>query len=181
MPKYRLKTFAEGIFFSVLNYGIGVYGNVWGIDYYDEQLRNSPAFTKEDNRRLQILVNKILRLLTGLDREVSVAELHEKSKQLSVQQRCAYFSIVQIYKTLNDKQPTYHRDRFDLTTNNRVSRSKYVKDINYKLSISRCSFFYRASRLYNLLPFEITTLTTVALFKKAVKAWIVKNIPIMPQ
>ena len=60
MPKDRLKMMAEGIFFSVLNYGIEVYGNVWGVFTLDEQARTSTAFTREDNRKLQILVNKVL-------------------------------------------------------------------------------------------------------------------------
>ena len=51
-----------------------------------------------------------------------------------------------------------------------VTKSKTIKDVNNKLSISRCSFIYEGSRLYNLLPYEITTLNTVAMFQKAVKA-----------
>ena len=90
MPKTRLKIIAEGIFFSILNYGIEAYGNVWGIPTFDDQQRSSPAFTKEDNRKLQILVNNVLRSITGLPREVSTALLHSKSNQLSVQQRCAF-------------------------------------------------------------------------------------------
>ena len=180
MPKHRLKTFAEGIFFSVLNYGIGVYGNVWGIPNYDEQSRNSPAFTKEDNRRLQILVNKVLRLLTGLDKETSVIELHEKSRQLSVQQRCAFFSTLQVYKTLKNKKPMYHLDCFESRNSQRATRSKPEIDINYRLSISRCSFFYRGAKLYNLLPTELMNMDKAASFKKALKAWTVKNIPLIP-
>ena len=143
MPKNRLKTFAEGIFFSVLNYGIGVYGNVWGIPNYDEG-RNSPAFTKDDNRRLQILVNKVLRLLTGLDKETAIIDLREKTKQFSVQKRCAFFSIVQVYKTLYEKLPIYHLGQFDSRNIDRVTRSKQNLDIDYRLSISRCSFFYKS-------------------------------------
>ena len=49
MPKKRLKTIAEGILFSILNYGIEVYGNTWGIRTYDENMRKNTAFTKEDS------------------------------------------------------------------------------------------------------------------------------------
>ena len=180
MLRSRLKTFAEGIFFSVLNYGIGVYGNVWGIPNYDEGSRNSPAFTKDDNRRLQILVNQVLRLLTGLDRETPITELHDTSRQLSVQQWCAFFSIVQVYKTLKDNLPVYHFGRLDFRNIDRVTRSTQSLNIDYKLSISRCSFFYRGAKLYGLLPSEITMLDKVAAFKKAVKAWTMKNIPLIP-
>ena len=50
MPQHRLNMIAEGIFFSILNYCIEVYGNVWGLSIYDEQSRMNTACTKEDNR-----------------------------------------------------------------------------------------------------------------------------------
>ena len=98
MPKNRLKTIAEGIFFSILNYGIEVYGNVWGIPTLDDQTRSSPGFTKEDNRKLQILVNNVLRSLSGSMRDESTATLHLITNQLSVQQRCAFFPFYRCTK-----------------------------------------------------------------------------------
>ena len=58
MPRDKLNTIAEGIFFSLLNYGVEVYGNVWVLPAYDDQPRQSTAFRKEDHMKLQILVNK---------------------------------------------------------------------------------------------------------------------------
>ena len=46
MPREKLKTIAEGIFFSLLNYCIDCFGNVWGLDSYDEENRQSTAFWK---------------------------------------------------------------------------------------------------------------------------------------
>ena len=89
MPKERLSIIAEGIFFSLLNYCIEVYGNVWGISTYDDQSRNSPALRKEDIMKLQVLVNKVLRSLTGLHRDTPVTTLVARSGQLSVHQRMA--------------------------------------------------------------------------------------------
>ena len=51
MPKEKLSIFAEGLFFSLLNYCIEVYGNVWGLQTYDEQERHSTAFRKEGNMK----------------------------------------------------------------------------------------------------------------------------------
>ena len=76
MPRDKLNTIAEGIFFSLLNYCVEVYGNVWGLPTYDDQVRHSTAFRKEDNMKLQILVNKVLRSLTGLERETPVSCCH---------------------------------------------------------------------------------------------------------
>ena len=64
MPRDRLNIVAEGIFFSLLNYCVEVYGNVWGLPTYDDHTRQSTAFRKEDHMKLQILVNKVLRSLT---------------------------------------------------------------------------------------------------------------------
>ena len=60
MPQKRLKMIAEGIFFSLLNYCIEIYGNIWGLSTYDDHQRLSIAFTKDDNMKAQILVNKVL-------------------------------------------------------------------------------------------------------------------------
>ena len=58
MPKERLIIFAEGLFFSLLNYCIEVYGNLWGLGGYDKTVRHSNAFRKEDNSKIQVLVKK---------------------------------------------------------------------------------------------------------------------------
>ena len=79
MPRERLNILAEGIFFSLLNYCIEVYGNVWGLPTYDDQARQSPALRKEDLLKLQILTNKVLRSLTSLPRDTPVSVLIAKS------------------------------------------------------------------------------------------------------
>ena len=173
---------AEGIFFSVLNYAIEVYGNVWGVYSLDEHSRTSTAFTKEDNRKLQILVNKVLRCLTGLDRDTSVVELHLRSNQLSVQQRCAYFSIMSAYKVLRNKEPHYHSSRFlsNQRGQSRNTRNQGSLRMDYKLSISRCSFFYRSCQLYSLLPAELVEIVKVDVFKRKLKEWVQRNISLVP-
>ena len=181
MPTNRLKTMAEGLFFSVLNYGIEVYANTWTTATLDEQNRNSMAFNKEDNRKLQILVNKVLRYLTNMDYEASTKLLHEKSDQLSVHQRCAYFSLVSMHKVLKRDQPAYHRSRFVQHTNYRIeTRNRSSFGVHYKLSLSRCSYFYRSSRLYNLLPDDLVIIDKLELFKKRVKNWVKMNISLSP-
>ena len=182
MPRNKLKVMAEGIFFSVLNYGIEVYGNVWGNFTLDVHQRSSTALTKEDNAKLQILVNKVLRSITGSDFETSVLELHEKSQQLSVQQRCAYFSIISIHKVLNREQPSYHLSRFLSSQKEQYisTRSRETPRIDYKLSISRCSFFYRSSVLYSCLPTDLVKVETLEIFKRRLKEWVRRNISIAP-
>ena len=93
MPKEQLQTISEGIFFSLLNYCIEIFGNVWGLGGYDEESRQSTAFTKEDNAKLQIVVNKVLRSITGMDRNTAVSTLTMRSGQISFHQRTALFTL----------------------------------------------------------------------------------------
>ena len=175
MPKKRLQMIAEGIFFSLLNYCIEIYGNIWGLSTYDDQQRRSIAFTKEDNMKLQILVNKVLRSLTGLDRDTPVTQLHETTGLLSVHQRTALYTLTSVHKAIQQKKPVYSHSRLqpDLTPVNAAR-------VDYKLSLSRGSYFYRGSRLYNQLPESLTHSINQTVFKKGAKQWVLKNIPILP-
>ena len=105
MPRDKLRIFAEGLLFSLLNYCIDVYRIVWVLDTYDEDQRQSTAFRKEDNMKLQVIVNKVLRSLTGLDRDTPVSVLCSRSGQLSVQQRTALFTMTSVHKSIINKEP----------------------------------------------------------------------------
>ena len=182
MPKDKLRIFAEGLFFSLLNYCIEVYGNVWGLQTYDEQDRKSTAFKKEDNMKLQVLVNKVLRSLTGLDRDTPSSLLSSKTGQLSVHQRTALFTLTTVHKALRAKEPSYSYSTFKPTPNpgQPVRLQTNCNNVNFNLSISRGSYYYRGSRLYNQIPDSLVNTTSQALFKKGAKQWVKANIPLLP-
>ena len=182
MPREKLKILAEGIFFSSLNYCIQVYGNVWGLTEYSEQQTKSIAFTKDDNRRLQILVNKVLRALTGMDYDTPVAQLIAVSGQLSVHQRTAFHTITSMFKTIQTGLPKYNSDRMEESRpiNLADTRTSMRYRVDYKLSVSRGSYFYRGSRLISLLPPDIFQARDLTTFKVQAKKWVRLNIPIHP-
>ena len=180
MPRDRLTIMAEGIFFSLLNYCLEVFSNVWGLETYDDTSRHNTAFRKEDNQKLQVLVNKVLRSLTGLDRDTSTSVLASTSGQLSVHQRTALFTVMSVHKTLKNKEPVYSHSRLNhIQEQDQLARSN-CKRVECKLSISRGGFFYRGSRLYNQLPVSLAKTTSVPVFKKNAKQWIRDNIPLLP-
>ena len=180
MPKKNLKMMAEGIFFSLLNYCIEVYGNVWGLATYDDQTRKSTGFIIDDNAKLQILVNKVLRSLTGLDFDTPVAVLHATSGQLSVQKRTTMFTLVSVYKSIQKKQPVYNYSRLQPNPAPVNVRTQGQPRIDYELSISRGSFYFRGSKLYSQLPANLTQEVNQSAFKKGAKKWISENIPLQP-
>ena len=182
MPKERLNIIAEGIFLSLLNYCIEVYGNVWGLSTYDDQNRNSPALRKEDVMKLQVLMNKVLRSLTGLPRETPVSTLVARSGQLSVHQRTALFTVVSVYKSLTNKEPHYTTSTFEprqnLLRTGRHQTNCY--SVDYTLSISRGSLMYRGSKLYNQLPSELVNISRLSEFRRGAKEWVKAKIPLLP-
>ena len=181
MPKDRLKTMAEGIFFSLLTYGIQVYGGVWGLDTLNFTESRTRAFTKEDNYNIQVIMNKVLRSLTGLPRETPIRLLLEKSGYLSVQQLAAYHTLVTTFKVLLNKEPVYIFNNLSQNTNNfEITRAPTAFHPRYKLSTTRQGFMYQAQKLYNLLPASISRSENPIIFKNAVKPWIKLNIPVMP-
>ena len=182
MPRDKLNKIAEGIFFSLLNYCVEVFGNVWGLPTYDDKLRKSTAFRKEDHMKLQILVNKVLRSLTGLDRDTPVSVLASTSGKLSVQQRTALFTLNTVHRAVQSHEPAYSFSIFK-TEDDQAEiphHQQNCNNVNYKLSISRGGYYYRGSRLYNLIPASLCQIRNQSLFKKGAKQWVTANIPLLP-
>ena len=181
MPKDRLRTIAEGIFFSILTYGIQVYGGVWGLDNLSTVDTRTRSFTKDDNHNLQVIMNKVLRALTGLDKETPVITLLQTSGYLSVQQFTAYHTLMTMYKIMKNKEPV------NLYQTLQQSRALFEQARNpahfhprYNLSTTRQGFMHQGQKLVNLLPANILSSSNVKIFKSRVKSWIKLNIPVLP-
>ena len=181
MPKDRLRNIAEGIFFSLLTYGIQVYGAVWGLEPYKVSDSRNKSFTKEDNHNLQVIMNRVLRSLTGLPRETPVRQLLHESGYLSVQQLTAYHTVSTMFKIMKNKEPIYIYETLlqSKHTDDRA-RAPTLFQPSYNLSPSRQSFIYQAQKLFSLLPESITNSKNLNTFKKSVKNWIKLKIPAMP-
>ena len=74
MSKEKLKYFSSGIFYSKLIYCLPVFGNIFGLDKYKEENRRYFSFTIKDNNNLQVLQNKLNRLLLGADYTTSTSD-----------------------------------------------------------------------------------------------------------
>ena len=99
--------FAEGIFYSKLNYCLPVFGHVFGLERYSYTDTRSPTYTKEDNRKLQVLQNSVMRLLTDSKRETPTADLLKLTNSLSIQQMVAVQTLSMVHKIINTSKPVY--------------------------------------------------------------------------
>ena len=141
-----------------------------------------PSLRKEDTLKLQVLVNKVLRSLTGLPRETHVSTLVARSGQLSVHQRTALFTVVSVYKSLKNKEPHYTCSTLEpRPIPSRILRHQTnCHSVDYSLSISRGSFMYRGSKLYNQLPPELVKKAKLSEFRRGAKEWVKARIPLLP-
>ena len=180
----KFKMVANSMFNSKLIYCISLWGANWNLPgVMEENARSITSISKEDMRKLQVLQNAVLRLQTGLGWFTPTEFLVKRSGQLSVHQLVAYHSALQVFKCRRTKQPDHMYKRLFQNNDNRSGlRSVSNQDISlqFKLSLSRGSLFYRASKIFNALPTDVKESESVPIFKKALKKWIKQNISIVP-
>ena len=80
----------------------------------DDEDRRYSVFTKDDNRRLQVLQNKVVRMQTGLPWDTPTSDLMKAAGELSVQQLTAYHTIMQVFKVIKSGKPSYLNERFKI-------------------------------------------------------------------
>ena len=185
VSKTRLKLFAEGIFYSKLNYCLPVYGNVFGLEGYKDIGARYTSFTKEDNRKLQVLQNSVMRLLTNSPRHTPTTTLLKSSNSLSVQQLVASQTMVMVHKVIQHNRPAYLSARLKARNEDDGRRLQakgkgIISVPNLRLSISREGFIYRGRILFNKLPEELRTEESLPRFKSGIRKWIVDHIPAKP-
>ena len=161
------KMVADGIFMSKLIYLIALWG----------------GSAKYILAALQKAQNRAARVVTKLDWGTSTADLLNQCGWLSVHQLVVYHSVVLVYKILKNESPSFLFSMFSAkysykTKQARTGQIKHTRDL--ELEMTKDSFRWRASDAYNELPQEIRNIETLPMFKKTVKDWIRKNIPLAP-
>ena len=180
MPADRLRIVANGVFFSLLSYGLQIYGAVSGLLEYSETQGRHQAMTREDSHRIQVVMNVVLRALTRLCKDTPVRQLLDVSGFLSFHQMCAYTTICSSHKIMISKEPKplYNIILATRQELDRPRRGAGGSSLPYKLSISRDSYLYQASRLYSRIPESLSATETIPEFKKKIRVWVKQNIPL---
>ena len=181
MPKDK---FCNGLFYSKLLYCLQLFSHVWNIPNLDQENRRFTAFTRGDNRKLQVLQNKVMRLQYGLSFRTSTLQLTEATGSLSVQQMTAHTTLVTAQRSIFYQTPQYLSDRLQVRTHvgNPALPVRHLNtlQIQSNLTLARSSFFCRASALFNQLPYSMRETLNPKQFKKDSKAWVKRNIQVRP-
>ena len=178
MNKKRLNSFTHGIFYSKMNYCLTVFGHVFGLETYSDTDSRYYSFTKEDNRKMQVLQNSVMRLLTGKERGTPTTTLIKLTKSLSVQQTIAFQTLLMVHKIVNSSKPVYLADRLKFKEDGR--NQGVITNIDQRLSTSRGGFVYRGSMLFNKLPVELRVEPILKKFREAARTWVIKNVKAKP-
>ena len=179
----KLKCFIEGIFYSKLNYCLPLYGNVFGLEIYKDANTKYRSYTKRDNNKLQVLQNKVCRILTKSGSRAPTVTLLDNTESLSVQQMIALQTIIMTHKILRTSKPSYIANKIRYAENKLYLRSScnLLQNLNIKLNQSKEGFINRAIILYNKLDDDVKMSPSLNLFKKEARKWVKVNIPVKPQ
>ena len=186
VPKERFKSLVHGLFFSKLRYGLALMGNVRGtkpmfLSFQETNIRHN-SFTKANLNALQVLENKILRLITGGNYDTPIKDMLEESDLLSVNQLIAFTIITTVFKIKTSQKPLYLAKRLGFCQQETVKRTqRNHQDIKFNLSTAREGFMYKASKLWSSLPLCIKQETRETFFKKELEDWIRSHIPAIPE
>ena len=182
MSKEKLQYFSSGIFYSKLSYCLPVFGNIFGLDKYKEENRKYFSFTVKDNQNLQVIQNKLNKLLLNADHNTPTAELLHRSGSLSVHQMIAYQTAVTTYKIVKSGKPSYIASKMKVRQTNQNTRlgESTLQVPKYKLNIAREGFIFRGASIYNKLDECLRSEPKLERFKTGVRDWIKINITIKP-
>ena len=107
----KLKMLVAGIFYSKLSYCLPLYTSTWGLDAYSDTMSRFTTYTKEDNRKLQVLQNQVCRLIQGnfykYKQDQSTKELLEQCGESSIHQLEAQRTVIMMKKILSSNKPAY--------------------------------------------------------------------------
>ena len=184
MLPQQFKATSNGILGSKLSFGIEVFGNVWGLPSMDDEKRRFSGFTKDDNRRLQVLQNKLMRLKTNLDYKTPTEVLVKTCNEPSVQQTTAYHTLTTVFKAVQFKKPFYLAQRLKQRkpTSDGIFPHWQLNNIHTQaeLTLSRGGLVYRGAKLWNCLTPELKREENLQVFKRNVRRWVTENVPAKP-
>ena len=124
--------------------------------------------------KIEGLQKRALRFLYD-DFEASYEELLSKAGKSTMNVKRLKTLCVEIYKTLNDLNPSFMNDIFKLKVNNREVRDKYKLNLDIP-KWNQKTFGYKSlkvlgPKIWNSLPYHIKSSENLEVFKNLLKNW----------
>ena len=121
-------------------------------------------------------------MIAGSGFDISTSDLLRGTNSLSVQQLTAFTTVISAQKALYHQKPTYFARKLNISSEETMLPQRQPNNMRVRadLTISRGGFFYRAATLWNLLPADMKNMMEPVQFKKKLRDWVKRNIPIKP-
>ena len=173
IPRHLLKNVADGIFMSVLRYGLPLY---------------CPLRLKSEDpncasiHKIKMIFNDCLRLLTNRKRKdhVKVEDMLKELQWLSINQMCAETRLLEAWKTTNindycmqDIMKEKEKSNYMSTRSNDHHLFKTCPSDKF----TNRSFAQRTAQIWNVAPKTIKEARSLSSAKSAIRTF-VKNLPI---
>ena len=147
------KTLAEGLVLSRIKYLLPLWGGT----------------TENLLRKIQVIINNTARAVTGLGKRTSTLTLMTKCGWLTIKELVTYFTITEIWKNLHLKSPRYFYSRFNL------DEDGFILIPEPRLKMTRRSYKWRASNLWNQLNPELRSCKSLSVLKRKMKKWLMEQ------
>ena len=185
----KLQMFASGIFYSKLEYCLPLFVNTWGLDQYNEIDEKYVTMSKEQCRKLQVLQNKVCRLMLPKNlqdqcrlraQHIPTTDLLQAANVLSIHQLGAFSTLLLAKKITTDRKPAYLANQLTMSQITNTRSGTLLSLPRVTLAASRESFIYRAVKLQHMIPNTIWEESSIQMFKKKLFDWIRSNIAVKP-
>ena len=172
LPKFLLKSIAEGIFLSHIRYALGLYCPI--------RLKNSDP-EPTSIKGIKVIYHDVLRLLCSSKREdkMSVENMLNKVGWLSINQLASEVRLIEVWKSLNQENYCL-QGLFEKVESNRHNTRASLKirlKCGLKSRLRDNSFHFPSVKLWNSAPLDVTNAPTESLARSAIRAY-VENLPI---
>ena len=178
--KEKMLIMIDGIVLSKLRYNLGIIGNTWLKSPYRDTDIHYKTFTKKDNNRLQVVMNKALKLAVGQkDTNYPTTDLLKDCRKLSIHQETAFQVGMQARKILETGRPKFLREKIKMRDTRNTRRNRFESQ-DTRRQLTNESFVNQSISLLNLIPPEILATEKRERFRKVFRDWIINNIPVKP-
>ena len=125
-------------------------------------------------KKVEALQKRALRFLFG-DFNSPMEGVLKKSGKVCMEVNRLRHLCIEIYKTINDINPSFMKQIFSLRQTNRTVRNQYKLNISAlkvnQVSYGEKSLRYHGPKVWNSLPFHVKTSENLKIFKDIIKNW----------
>ena len=150
LPPASRKIVTEGLLLSRIQYMLPVCGGT----------------TWNHMKKVQVILNKAARNITGLGRMTKTIVLMRRCNWLTASEMVKYHSLVVMWKELRRRTPDYFTDKLNLDKDDKITLTPA------RLVMTAESFRCRTTNWWNTLPDSMRGQMSLPLFKKQLRTWL---------